>query len=335
MVTLILRRLAALPVVLVAIAAVVFFLSQVIPADPVVMMAGSDAPKEVLDRLRAELGLDRPILEQYWLYLGRLARGDLGVSIGHQTPIVEDIRRYFPATLELILGALIVAIGGGTVLGLYTAVNRGRLSDTMARVAGVMGASIPIFWLALLFQILFFRHLHWLPAEGRLPIGVEPPTTITGMYTVDSLFAGQWRTLRLATVHLLLPSAALAVNSFGLFLRMTRVTTLWVLGEDYVRTARAKGLLESQVLLRHVLRNACIPLITEAGLQFGRLLSASFLVEVVFSWPGVSNYAVRSTTSVDLPAVMGVVLLYATLYLVVNFLVDVGYAAVDPRMAYG
>jgi peptide/nickel transport system permease protein len=236
--------------------------------------------------------------------------------------------------LELILGALAAAVGGGILLGIYAAISRGRLGDTVIRVFGVMGASVPIFWLALLFQVLFFRYLHWLPAEGRLPVTADPPPFLTGMYTIDSLLAGEWRTFRLAVLHLLLPGVTLAANSFGLFLRMTRATTLWVLGEDYVRTAWAKGLAQRQVLQRHVLRNASIPLITEVGLQFGRLLSASFLVEVVFSWPGVSNYAVRSTTSVDGPALMGVVFLYATLYVAVNFLVDLAYVVADPRMAY-
>jgi peptide/nickel transport system permease protein len=329
-----LRRMAALPVVLLALAALVFFLSQVIPADPVVLMAGYDAPKETLDRLRAELGLDRPVLEQFGRYLARLGRGDLGMSIAHQTPVAADIRRYFPATLELIATGLTVAVVGGVLLGMFAALTRGRAGDIVARVIGVMGAAVPIFWLALLFQVLFFRHLQWLPAEGRLPVGMDPPATVTGMYALDSILAGDWRGFRVSLAHLLLPSLALAANSFGLFLRMTRVTTLAVMGEDYIRTAFAKGLALPAILGRHVLRNACVPILTEIGLQFGRLLSASFLVEVVFSWPGISYYAVRSTTSVDIPAIMGVVLLYAALYVAVNFLVDVAYALVDPRMAY-
>ncbi|HXF64662.1 MAG TPA: ABC transporter permease, partial [Caldilineaceae bacterium] len=281
---------------------------------------------------REQLGLDLPVWQQYFNYVGRLLRGDLGASIRTRRPVADDLRDFLPATIELSLAALLVSLFLGIPLGMLAALRRNSWLDGAARLLALVGGSLPIFYLGLLLLGLFYRQLRWLPGPGRLDSTLQPPTTITGLYTVDSLLTGNWPVLQNSLYHLILPALTLGYFSTAVLLRMTRSAMLEVLNQDYVRTARAKGLRERVVIWRHVLKNALPPVLTVTGITFGSLLSGAVLTETIFNWPGLGRYATTSVTSLDFPAVMGVTLVAAIIYPVVNTLVDIGYHLVDPRV---
>lgn len=332
MIRFLLRRLIGLLLVLLGVSAITFALTLVVPVDPAATALGPNAREAQIEAYRKQVGLDRPPLERYTRYLGRLLQGDLGVSIRTRRPVAADLGDYLPATLELALAAMLVATLLGVSLGMVAAVQRNSWLDGLARTFALVGGSLPIFFLGLLLLAVFYRELRWLPGTGRLDATLNPPPTITGMYTVDSLLAGELSTFQNALAHLLLPALTLGYFSAAVMLRMTRSSLLEVLGQDFIRTARAKGLRDRVVLLRHAVKNALGPVLTTAGLTFGSLLSGAVLTETIFAWPGLGRYATASATSLDFPAVMGVTLVAAIVYPLINTLVDLGYVALDPRI---
>ncbi|MGD1992060.1 MAG: ABC transporter permease [Anaerolineae bacterium] len=326
------QRLVWLIFVLVGLSIVTFVVSHLIPADPIRAAAGMHAAPEQVEALRRKYGMDKPLPVQYVIYMGNLLQGDLGRSIRSRRPVLDDLKQYFPATIELALSALLITVLTGIPIGVLSAVWPNSLTDHLSRLLSLGGISMPSFWLGLLLQWFIYGQLGWLPAAGRLDQLMASPNTITGMHTVDSLLNANWPAFWSAVKHLILPAVTLAAGSTAMVARATRSSMLEALGQDYIRTARGKGLGEGVVIGRHALRNALIPTVTLIGLQTGNLMAGVFLVEVIFSWPGLGSYAVRSVLAVDFPAIMGVTLLIAVIYVFTNLLVDVSYAALDPRI---
>jgi peptide/nickel transport system permease protein len=331
------RRLLLLAPMLLGITLLSFLLSQAVPADPVTANLGEQAAAdpETVATFRREWGLDRSLPEQYGVYVWNLLRGNFGISISTRQPVLLDLRQRFPATIELAVVAMSLSILIGIPVGILSAVRRDSVLDQLTRVASLVGVSMPIFWLGLVALLIFYAWLGWAPAPGRLGATVTPPPLVTGFLLVDALLAGRAQTALDALHHLVLPAVVLSTSNLGVLARLMRGSTLDVLGEDYVRTARAKGLDEGAVTLRHAARNALIPVVTVIGLGFGRLLSGAVVIESVFAWPGLGLYAFRSATSLDFPAIMGVGIVIATVYLVANLVVDIAYAFIDPRVQIG
>jgi len=310
---------------LVGITLLSFIVSHAVPADPVTANLGDQAAAnpEIVAAFKHRWGLDRPLPEQYGIYLWRVIHGDLGVSISTRQPVAVDLRQHLPATIELALAAIILGLLVGIPLGILSAVRRDSLLDQVGRVFSLVGTSVPVFWLGLVTILVFYARLEWAPPPGRLSARITAPPFITGFVAADAL------------KHLILPALVLSSYSLGIIARMMRGSMLEVLDDDYVRTARAKGLPRAAVLLRHAARNALIPVLTVVGLSFGGLLSGAVVTETVFAWPGLGSYAFQSSTSLDFPAIMGVGIVVATVYTVVNLLVDVAYAMLDPRVRIG
>jgi peptide/nickel transport system permease protein len=284
---------------------------------------------------RREWGLDRSLPEQYGIYLWNLLHGNFGVSISTRQPVWLDLWQRFPATIELAVVAMSLSVLLGIPLGVLSAVRRDSLLDQLTRVVSLVGTSMPLFWLGLVALVVFYARLGWVPPPGRLSAALVAPPMVTGFLLVDSLLAGRPAVALDALRHLALPAAVLSTYNLGILARLMRGSTLDVLGEDYVRTARAKGLAERAVTLRHAERNALIPVVTVIGLSFGRLLSGAVIIESVFAWPGLGLYAFRTATALDFPAIMGVGIVVATVYVLANLLVDVAYALIDPRIQVG
>ncbi|MBX5477207.1 MAG: ABC transporter permease [Clostridia bacterium] len=334
LVTYILRRLLLMVLVLFGVTLVTFTLTHVVPVNPVLALVGDRAPQEVVDRVYHELGLDKPLPVQYLLYVKGLLHGELGVSIADQRPVAEDLARYLPATIELSTAAILIAILVGIPTGVVSAVYRNRWPDHLARIFALGGVSLPVFYTALLGLAVFYVALGWLPGPGQLSPYVTPPPRITGMVVVDALLTGRWTAFWDGLKHLIMPATVLGWSSAGIIARMVRSSLLEVLNTDFVRTAWAKGLGVRQVVLRHALRNALIPTVTVIGLTYGSLLQGAVLTETIFAWPGVGRYATLSVISIDVPAVLGVTLVAALIYSVVNLVVDILYAFLDPRIRF-
>jgi ABC-type dipeptide/oligopeptide/nickel transport system permease component len=334
MTRLILRRVVFMVFVLWGVTLITFFLSRVAPGDPARLIAGPRANAAALAHVRELYGLDRPLVAQYAKYMASLLHGDLGTSFVTRQPVVSDLAFFFPATLELTLFALLLGSVLGVVFGVVAAMRRGTAGDVAVRSVAIAGLSLPAFWVAMLFQLTFYSRLRWLPFGGRLATGVAAPPRVTGLFTVDSLLAGQWHTFADAVTHLILPVIVLALAEVGLMARIVRTSMLEVLGEDYVRTARAKGLGRARILFRHTLRNALLPAVTVLGLEFGFLAGGVFLVETIFAWPGIGRYAYDAIRASDYNATMGVTLIVALVYVLVNLAVDVAYLFLDPRIRY-
>ncbi len=330
-----LRRVVGIAAVMIGVSVITFAISHVIPADPVAAALGDHATDAQIAQFRAEYRLDRPLPEQYISYATGILHGDLGKSIRTRRSVADDLADSFPATLELSFAALLISIVLGVPAGVWSAVSRGRIPDYVVRVLSLAGGSLPVFWLGLIVIGLFYYQLGWFPGGGRLDTFVSPPPTRSGLYVLDSILAGDLEALRSSLVHLVLPALTLGYFSTAVIARMTRSSMLDVLGQDYMRTARAKGLREPVIVLRHALRNALIPTITIVGLTFGSLLSGAVLTETIFSWPGLGRYATASAVSLDFPAVLGVTLLAAVVYPVANLVVDVAYYWLDPRIQRG
>ncbi|MGB8645130.1 MAG: ABC transporter permease [Anaerolineae bacterium] len=332
---LLLRRSLGFIAVMIGVSIITFAISHVIPADPVAAALGDHATDAQIAAFRAEYGLDKPLVNQYLIYVGNLLQGNLGVSIRTRRPVVDDLRDFFPATLELSLAALVVSLLLGVPSGIWSSLTRNHLPDHIVRVLALIGGSLPVFWLGLLLIGLFYNQLSWLPSGGRIADFIKPPTLLTGLYTVDSLLTGNRPAFMSSLEHLLLPAFTLGYFSTAVISRMTRSSMLEVLQQDYMRTARAKGLRERTIILRHGLRNALIPTLTIIGVTFGSLLSGAVLTETVFAWPGLGLYATASAISLDFPAVMGVTLLAAMVYTLANLVVDLSYHSLDPRIQNG
>ncbi|WP_324670388.1 ABC transporter permease [Geochorda subterranea] len=326
------RRLVLMAIVLFGVLVITFVVSHVIPADPVGAILGGNAPPEKVAELRRQLNLDKPLPQQFVTYLAGAVRGDLGRSLRTGRPVTEDIGRFFPATLELALAATLVALAVGIPLGVVSAVGRNRLPDHVARVLSIVGVSMPVFWLGLVLLLVFYFRLGWLPGSGRLDLFTIEPPRVTGLLLVDSLLAREWEALRSALSHLVLPAVVLGFSATANVARTSRSSMLEVLFQDFVRTARAKGVPERAVVLRHALRNALIPTVTLVGLIFGSLLEGAVLTETIFSWPGLGRYITTGYLALDYPAVMGGTLYIAVVYSLVNLVVDILYAVIDPRV---
>jgi peptide/nickel transport system permease protein len=329
------RRLIGLVAVMIGVSVITFTISHVIPADPVVAALGDHATDAQMAAFRAEYGLDKPRVEQYFVYMRGLLQGDLGTSIRTRRPVAQDLGEFFPATLELSLAALLVSLLIGIPAGAWSAVARNRLPDYFVRLFSLTGGSLPIFWLGLLLIGFFYGRLGWLPSGARLDQFIDPPRSLTGLYVLDSLLSGNMPTLGSSLLHLILPAFTLGYYSTAVITRMMRSSMLEVLRQDYMLAARAKGLRENAAVVRHGLRNALIPTVTIIGATFGSLLSGAVLTETIFSWPGLGRYATASAISLDFPAVMGVTLLAAVIYPLANLGVDLAYHWLDPRIQYG
>jgi peptide/nickel transport system permease protein len=329
-----LRRLGVSALLIVGVTLVTFVLTNLVPGDPVAANLGQRAAEnpETVAAYRAHYGLDRPLPVQYVTYLGNLVQGDLGESQQTHRPVLTDLQSAVPATLELAIGAIVLSVLIGVAFGVLAAVRRGRLADSALRLVSLVGISVPTFWLALVAFYVFSFQLDLAPGSGRLAPATTPPPHVTGLYTVDALLAGEWETFGDALAHLMLPTLVLTLYTVGLLTRFTRSAVLEVLEQDYVRSARAKGLPGRTVLFRYVLRAAMVPILTVVGLAFGALLSGTVLVEEIFAWPGVGSYAYQAASHLDLPAVMGVGLLVGVIYLVINLVVDLLYGVIDPRV---
>ena len=330
----ILRRLALLPPVLLGVSLLLFVLTHVVPADPAKLAAGEHAGPEQVAEVRKAFGLDRPLPEQYLIYLVHLVHGDFGTSMRTNSSVLDDLRTYFPATIELTTSAMLVTVLLGVPLGMIGAIGRGGLSDLIAQFASLAGLSFPIFVFGILMQLIFSRWLDWLPLASRLATGEVPPSRITGLFVVDSLLAGNGAMLQSAILHLVLPTVTLALASLAPAARLTRSTMLEILAQDYVRTAWAKGMAPVRVYLRHGLRNALIPVLTILALQVSALLGGVFVVELIFAWPGLGLYSVESIISLDYSPIMGTALLLTVIYVLVGLTVDILYAFFDPRIRY-
>lgn len=328
------RRLLGLVVVMFGVSIITFAVSHLVPADPVVVALGDHATDEQIAKFKAEYGLDQPLTTQYLVYVDGLLHGDLGRSIRTRRPVLDDLKDFVPATIELSLAALLVSLVIGIPAGIWSALERNRLPDHFIRLFSLAGGSLPIFWLGLILIGILYGQLGWLPAGGRIDQFLDPPPALTGLFVVDSLIAGDIEKLGSSLYHLILPAFTLGYFSTAVIARMTRSSMLEVLRQDYMTAARAKGLRQSAVILKHGLRNALIPTLTIIGVTFGSLLSGAVLTETIFSWPGLGRYATFSALSLDFPAVMGVTLLAAIIYPLANLLVDLGYHWLDPRVRY-
>lgn len=328
------RRLSLTLVTLWGLTLITFLIVHIAPGDPARTAAGPQARQEQVEQIRKLYGLDQPLWVQYARYMGRLIRGDFGVSLWYKRPVSVELKTYLIPTLELAFCAAVLLICLGFPLGILSAIHRNSVLDHAVRLFALTGVSFPIFLLGLILQLVFYRALGWFPAGGRISPFVSPPQTITGFYIVDALLTGNWRALASALHHLALPAVTLAYGSAAVVSRMTRSCFLEVLGEEYIQTARAKGMPERIILLRHALRNALIPIITATALQIGSLLSGVLLVEVIFSWPGLGTYAYTSAVVLDVNAIMAITIVTALIYIGINLLADVLYAIIDPRIQY-
>jgi peptide/nickel transport system permease protein len=313
---------------------VIFLITNTVPGDPVLAQLGDVAAsnKEFVASWRAKYGLDLPLWERYFVFLKGLAHGDLGLSIASQRPVLDDIAQFAPATIELASVGFLLSVALGIPLGILAAVRRDSWIDHAARLVSLIGVSSPTFWLAFIMLAVFYGGLQIAPGPGRLDPIAFPPPTVTGLYLVDTLLAGDASAFRDAAAHLVLPSLVLAAATLGLITRTTRASMLESLQQDYVRMARAKGLKERRIVIGHVLPNALIPVVTLGGLAYANLLTGAVMTETVFSWPGLGRYTFRSAAALDFPAIMGITLIVAVTYLVINLLIDFSYALLDPRV---
>lgn len=312
---------------------ITFTLTYFLPGNPAMVKAGPFATPEYLALMEKEMGLDKPIYVQYWRYLSGVMQGDLGQSSSTGRPVLEDFKQRIPATLELTLASLLIAIGIGIPLAVLSAVRRDSLVDHISRLLGVGGVAMPTFWTGLLLLYIFFYHLGAAPPPlGRLSPGVSPPPFITGLYTVDSLLTGNFRALASSLHNLLLPAVTLGFSVMAPLTRMVRATMLEILSSDYIKAAEASGLPQRQIVYGDALRNTLIPVITLIGVIFGFLMGGNVVVELVFGWPGIGNYAVTSLMSKDAQPIQSFVLFVSVIYVMVNLIVDIAYAVVDPRI---
>ena len=328
------RRLVGTVPVVLLISLFVFVLLHAAPGDPADMLIPDQASAADIEEARRRWGLDQPVLVQYWRFLVSALSLDFGRSFKYDEPVMALVAQRFPATLELAICATLLAIVLGIPLGILAASRPNSWFDNASSLAGFFGVSMPNFWLAIMLILLVAGQLNWLPSSGRNTFDV-PGEPITGFLIVDSILQRDWTALADALKYLILPAIVLGVNMTGLLMRMTRSAMLEVLSEDYIMTARAKGLSERVVIWRHALMNARIIVITVVGLEFGALISGSIIVESVFSWPGIGQLLLAGITARDYPLITGLVLVYTTLFIVVNLLVDVLYAAADPRIRIG
>jgi peptide/nickel transport system permease protein len=330
----IIRRLLLLVPVLLGMTLISFAVTKAIPTDPIIASISQEASShpEIVAAYRKEWGLDQPLPVQYLTYVKNLLHGDMGVSIYTHRPVVDDLEDYLPATVELATVTIFFSVILSIPLGIIAAIRRGGALDVIIRVLTLAGVAMPIFWLALAFLNIFYLHLGWAPAPGRLDYAYAPPPRVTGLFIIDALLDGDLDTAWNALAHIALPAFVLATWSVGLLTRMTRASMLSVLPQDFLRGVRSKGASEFYVIRRHAAPNAMIPVVTVIGLAYGDLLSGALLIETIFGWPGIGRYAYNAAVHVDFPAIIGVALTVGFIYTFVNLLVDIIYAFLDPRV---
>lgn len=329
----IIKRILFIIPILIGVSIVAFLLVHLIPGDPARVILGERATPQQIAELRQQMGLDRPLPEQYLNFINRVAHGDLGRSVISHNPVAVELRHRYPATIELALAAMFVALLVGIPAGIISAAKPYSPFDHASMLLALVGVSMPIFWLGLMLIWFGALELGWFPPSGRLSVWVSVQY-ITGMHVVDSLLTLDWAGLKDALWHLVMPALALGSIPMAIIARMTRSTMLEVLRQDYVRTAHAKGVAKARVILKHALKNALIPVTTVIGLEFGSLLGGAILTETIFSWPGVGRMVYDGVMNRDFPIVQGTVLVIATTYVIINLIVDVAYAYLDPRIRY-
>ncbi len=311
---------------------ITFLIGRVVPIDPVLSVVGDKASPEVYERARIAMGLHLPLWHQFLIYISNVLKGDLGTSVLTARPVLEDIFRVFPATLELAVSATIIGVLIGIPLGVFSAVKRGSLLDHITRVIGLLGYSLPIFWLGLMALMVFYARLDLLPGPGRVDVfyeGIVDP--VTGIMLIDCIIAREWEIFRNALSHIILPAALLGYYSMAYLSRMTRSFMIEQLRQEYILTARVKGVAEWKVIWRHALGNCAIPLITVVALSFGTLLEGSVLTETVFAWPGLGLYLTNSLLNADMNSVLGSTIVVGSIFLGVNLFSDFLYKVLDPR----
>ncbi len=326
------RIFLAIPMLFILLA-IIFFVLRIMPGDPVAAILGGKASAEVIEKLRHELGLDKPLLVQFGDYLLNLLKGDLGISTLTKRPVWNEIMDKFPATLELTLFAFVIAVAIGILWGGPAARYKDRAVDVSARMFAILLYAIPVFWLGLMMQLIFGSYLRWLPVGGRLSPVIDLKV-ITGLYLVDSLITGNFKAFVDVLKHLLLPGTTLGLVISSIFLRMVRNNTVLMYGQDFVKAARARGIKERDILYKHALKNALVPIMTMMGLQFALLLGGAVLTETTFSWPGMGSFLVLRIRYRDFPAIQGTVVFFALMVIVISIIVDVINALIDPRIRY-
>lgn len=312
--------------------AVTFFIGRVVPIDPALAIVGDRAPAHVIERVREQLGLNLPLWQQFFIYLKQALSGDFGVSVLTSNPVFEDIKRVFPATMELATIGTIIGAVFGIPLGVLAAVKRGSFIDQIVRVIGLIGYSVPIFWLGLLGLLVFYAKLGWVSYPGRMDLVYEFTfTSTTGFFLFDALWQGEWEVFRDLLSHIILPGALLGYFSLAYISRMTRSFMLTEMSQEYVIAARAKGLAEWRIIWFHALRNAAVPLLTVIVLSYAGLLEGSVLTETIFAWPGLGLYITNSLQNADMNAVLGGTLIIGAVFIAINLLSDLLYKVLDPR----
>jgi peptide/nickel transport system permease protein len=331
----VIRRLLLAVLVLVGVSIITFVIARLVPSDPVALYVGPRAKQEARELARIKLGLDRPLYEQYLRYMGEVLHGDFGISVRSHRPIIDDLKIYLPATLELVFVSMIFTVVIGIPLGVLSGAFKDSWLDHFSRVFAVVNVSMPVFWLALLMQLLFVRQLGLLPLGGRVSreiVILAPIRQITGFYLVDTALAGNWSAFGDVLRHLILPSIALASYGIGLSIRMTRATMVEVLQQKYITAAWAEGLTRRTVYFKMALKNAIVPTLTVLSLNFVWQISGAMLVEIVFLWPGLGTYLVNAILTIDFPIVVSVALVVTVFYVLSNLFVDILQAVIDPRV---
>jgi peptide/nickel transport system permease protein len=327
------RVLVSLALTFLGLTAITFFIGRVMPLDPVLAIVGDRAPQDVYDAMYVQLGLDRPLYIQYLNYLGDILSGHFGISIQTSRPVLDDLLRFFPATLELATLSTLLGTLLGVPMGVVAAVNQGRMVDHVVRVVGLIGYSVPVFWLGMVGLLIFYANLQWVPGPGRIDIyydGLVP--TVTGMLLVDSVLAGDWMVFHNALAHLILPMSILGTFALAYIARMTRSFMLDQIRQEYILTARVKGLSETAVIWHHAFGNVLVQLVTIIGLTYASLLEGSVLTETVFSWPGIGQYITNALFNSDMNAVIGGTIVVGTCFVGINMFSDLLYRLVDPRV---
>ncbi|MGE8106622.1 ABC transporter permease [Allorhizobium sp. NPDC080224] len=327
-----LRKLLTVAGTMLGIAVLTFVITNIAPGDPARLVAGPNATEDMVDTIRSEYGLDRPLVEQFGIYMKDLVTGDLGTSIVSTRPVLDELMRYAPATIELVLVAMVLGIIVGVPLGMLSAVYKDGPIDHVTRILSISGVALPAFWFGILMQLYFSVDLGWLPVSGRLPLITRPPEMITGSLLVDSLLAGNFKTFNTALSHIILPAFVLSFPCLASILRVNRAEMIEVLQSDYIVAARAHGISSRRIVAIYALKNALLPTLAMIGLRFGWMLGSTVLVETVFDWPGIGLYAVSSALASDFKPVIGVTLLIGFLFIIANTLVDLAYAWIDPRL---
>ncbi|MBW2430545.1 MAG: ABC transporter permease [Deltaproteobacteria bacterium] len=327
----IIRRIFIMIPTLLGVSIIVFLMLHLTPGDPAELLMGERASEEALNEIREHLGLNKPLYVQYGMFLKQLMKGDLGETIWTRQKVWIEVKQRFPATIELSIVALFISIVLGMLLGIVSATKQYSIFDYASMLGALIGVSMPIFWLGLVFMLIFSLNLGWLPMSGRLSVGVELET-ITNFYVLDAILTGNWEALTDALWHIIMPAFTLSTIPTAIIARMTRSSMLEVLRQDYIKTAKAKGLSQFKVVFKHALRNALIPVVTTIGLQFGVLLCGAILTETIFAWPGVGKWIYDAVMQRDYMVIRSGTLFLASIFILINLCVDVLYAVINPRI---